>query len=193
MIICGYQGIGKSTLAKTTMIDDEIPVLDLESGNFWVDGKRCNHWYKIYAQIAVHLSQQGNIVMMSSHKVVRDYLKEIHENERLATIYPSDKLKERWTQKLRDRYFLSKKDKDYKALKNAEEMYSYNINELATQEGFDHICITNIDYHLDAIVRMYVNMTQNLPSKTDPSYTDNMHGRKILYLPDAVITLKENK
>jgi len=35
MIVIGYQGIGKSTLSKT---NDKY--IDLESGNFFVDGTR---------------------------------------------------------------------------------------------------------------------------------------------------------
>ena len=41
MIIIGYQGIGKSTLAGHNS------VIDLESGNFWNDGKRIDDWYII--------------------------------------------------------------------------------------------------------------------------------------------------
>ena len=119
MIICGYQGIGKSSLAKSCLIENEIPVIDLESGNFWIDGKRSDDWYKIYANIAVHLSKQGNIVMLSSHKNVRDYLYQMNSGERLATIYPTMELKDRWINKLESRYIFTKKDKDYKALMNA--------------------------------------------------------------------------
>lgn len=35
MIIIGYQGIGKSTLAKNS-----LKYIDLESGNFWINGER---------------------------------------------------------------------------------------------------------------------------------------------------------
>ena len=31
MILVGYQGIGKSTLAK-----EKVDIIDLESGNFWI-------------------------------------------------------------------------------------------------------------------------------------------------------------
>lgn len=37
MIVIGYQGIGKSTLANK-----DLRFIDLESGNFWVDGKRAD-------------------------------------------------------------------------------------------------------------------------------------------------------
>ena len=53
MIISGYQGIGKSTLAKNSN-----KYIDLESGNFWIDGERQENWYKIYCKIAAHLSNK---------------------------------------------------------------------------------------------------------------------------------------
>ena len=181
MIICGYQGIGKSTLANTCMIEYEIPVLDLESGNFWVDGMRSQDWYKVYANIAIHLSQQGNIVMLSSHKAVRDYLYNLHSSERLATIYPSIDLRDQWIVKLENRYYVSKKEKDYKALMNAKEMYEQNVHDLKTQIGFDHIELKNIDYSLEPIITTYNTMVRMLPD-----------GKKILHIDDCTIILKES-
>lgn len=181
MIICGYQGIGKSTLARDRLICDKFPVIDLESGNFWVDGKRSNDWYKIYANIAVHLSQQNNIVMLSSHKVVRDYLYDLHSGERLATIYPAIDLKDEWIVKLENRYYVSKKEKDYKALMNAKEMYEQNVHDLETQIGFDHIELKNIDYSLEPIITTYNTMVRMLPD-----------GKKILHIDDCTIILKES-
>lgn len=44
MIIIGYQGIGKSSVAK-----EDYKYIDLESSNFWVDGNRPNdYWPKAY-------------------------------------------------------------------------------------------------------------------------------------------------
>ena len=160
MIICGYQGIGKSSLEKSCLIENEIPVIDLESGNFWIDGKRSDDWYKIYANIAVHLSKQGNIVMLSSHKNVRDYLYQMNSGERLATIYPAMELKDRWINKLESRYIFTKKDKDYKALMNAKEMYEENIQDLSTQVGFDHIELTSIGYLLETTIETYISVSR---------------------------------
>ena len=42
MIVVGYQGIGKSS------IGGKHNCIDLESSNFYIDGKRDNDWYKIY-------------------------------------------------------------------------------------------------------------------------------------------------
>lgn len=150
MIIVGYQGIGKSTLAG------KGKHIDLESGNFWVDGKRADDWYIPYCQIAVHLSKQGFVVFMSSHKVVRDYLKDHNEGETIALCYPALALKDQWINKLQhrydNRYDKSNREKDYKALMNAKEMYDQNIIELFGETGFIHIIITDYTYNLSNLI-----------------------------------------
>ena len=77
MIIIGYQGVGKSTLANK---DDKF--IDLESGSFWINNTdnnskyRYDNWYEMYCNVAEHLSQQGYIVVVASHEVVRNRLKQ---------------------------------------------------------------------------------------------------------------------
>ena len=140
MIIVGYQGIGKSTLAGNN------GCIDLESGNFWVDGKRDEDWYKIYANIAVHLSQQGYTVFTASHKVVRDELKNC--GEPVVVAYPSLDLETQWIEKLRTRYEYTNLEKDFKAWKNAEQMYKENITDLMNEKDFYHLKISGMDYEL---------------------------------------------
>lgn len=146
MIVIGYQGIGKSTLAGR---DNKF--IDLESGNFWVDGKRADDWYKPYCQIAEHLSQQGYIVFTSSHEVVRKQLE--NSSETIAIVYPSIKLKDEWIDKLEKRYAESGLEKDYKALMNAIDRYEDNIRELGEYGHERQVCrsiITSMDYDLEA-------------------------------------------
>lgn len=143
MIVIGYQGIGKSTLAGKNN-----KFIDLESGNFWVDGNRVDDWYKIYCNIAEHLSNQGYIVFMSSHKVVRDELK-FRGLKDIIVCYPGLEMKEAWISRLQDRYDSSKLEKDYKALMNAKDMYEKNITDLAGELQFTHIVIHKMNYVLE--------------------------------------------
>lgn len=46
MIIIGYPGIGKSTLGG------QNDVIDLDSSNFWNNGKRPDDWYVYYCKVA---------------------------------------------------------------------------------------------------------------------------------------------
>ena len=138
-IIVGYQGIGKSSLAGNGYID-------LESGNFWVDGKRDESWYEVYCSIANHLAEQGYTVFTSSHEVVRKELRKYDIGK--TVVYPSLNLKDEWIAKLHTRYEKTGLNKDYKALINAIGMYEESIRELMNEKGFKHIVITDINYSL---------------------------------------------
>ena len=143
MIISGYQGIGKSSLAGKNNC------IDLESGNFWVDGKRADDWYKPYCQIASHLSEQGYTVFVSSHEVVRRELEK--SKEPVYVIFPAIDLKDKWIKKLEDRYNNTKLDKDYRALMNAKDRYKENITELM-RGNLKFYEITRIYYQLESIL-----------------------------------------
>lgn len=142
MIYVGYQGIGKSS------ISGKNNCIDLESGNFWIDGNRANDWYKIYVNIAEHLSNQGYKVFMSSHKVIREEL--TNRGIEFTTMCPSLKLKEQWIERLQQRYDKSQLEKDYKALMNAKTMYEENIKDLL-QENYI-IQIQDINYDLNDLI-----------------------------------------
>jgi len=149
MIVVGYQGIGKSTLAG------KDNCIDLESGNFWVNGFREKNWYKPYCQIANHLSEQGYTVFVSSHEVVRKELEKSKED--VVIIYPSLTLKYQWIEKLKTRYENTELVKDFKAWQNAKEMYSQNIEDLsdfdrAVKYGFIRYEIGGMNYELSKII-----------------------------------------
>ena len=129
MIIIGYQGIGKSSLAK-----NNSKIIDLESGNFWYHGFRPYHWYVYYCQIAEDLSKQGYTVFVSSHKEVRQFLIK-NCSEPVGAIVPDIKLKHDWIEKLRIRYEKSRLDKDKKAWLNAVDRYEDNVNEIIEDIG----------------------------------------------------------
>ena len=149
MIIIGYQGIGKSTLAGKN------GCIDLESGNFWFYDEetkqkmRHSNWYIPYCQIANHLSEQGYTVFVSSHEVVRNELKK--SDQRVIVVCPDLHLKDEWIKKLEDRYEYTGLEKDFKAFKNAFDRYEENIKELL-YSGFDTYAIDSMDYVLSKII-----------------------------------------
>jgi hypothetical protein len=145
LIISGYQGIGKSSLAGTNNC------IDLESGNFWIDGIRDKNWYKIYCNIANHLSAQGYTVFVSSHEIVRKELEK--SKETVYVIFPSTDLKDQWIEKLRNRYKSTGLEKDFKALANAEDRYEENIKELMCG-NLQYYQIIDIDYNLKEIIKL---------------------------------------
>lgn len=148
MVIIGYQGIGKSTLAKKN-----LKYIDLESGNFFVNGVRQDNWYKVYAQIAKHLSEQGYVVFVSSHQVVREELASI--DVAVGACFPEIALKDKWIEKLQARYNASGEIKDYRALMNAKDRYCENIQEISSdcdKYGWTKFIIDNIEYALNELI-----------------------------------------
>lgn len=143
MIVIGYQGIGKSSLAGR-----DRKFIDLESSNFWVDGKRAADWYKPYCQIAEHLSQQGYIVFVSSHEVVRKQLE--GSREVVVVCFPSPDLRPMWIDKLEERYMENRTEKNYKALMNAITCYDENIRDLENSNFSFKLMLKDIDYDLEA-------------------------------------------
>ena len=150
MIIIGYPGIGKSTLAGK---DNKF--IDLESKDFWVNKERAENWYIPYCQVAEHLSKQGYIVFTSSHQSVRDWFK-YHGTQITVTCFPSLALKDKWIEKLEKRYNESHLEKDYKALLNAKDRYEQNILELKNEEDFYQLEITDIPYSLHAGIITFI-------------------------------------
>lgn len=147
MIIIGYQGIGKSSVAGA-----DTGCIDLESSNFWVDGMRPRDWYKYYCEIAFDLSRQGYVVFTSSHKDVRNYFLKHLEKDRVIAIFPKKELKSQWIQKLQDRFDADVCEKNYKALMNAKDKFEENIEDMSNWGGEVYM-IDTINYDLKDIIK----------------------------------------
>ena len=147
MIIIGYQGIGKSSVSGI-----ENGCIDLESSNFWNDGKRSGDWYIYYCNIAVDLSKQGFTVFTSSHKEVRDYLLKFTDETMIVCVFPETYLETEWIARLQDRYNNDPSEKNYKALMNAKDRFVDNVNEMQAS-GHLYYGIEYMDYDLHDIVK----------------------------------------
>lgn len=87
-IICGFAGIGKSTLAKNSVF------VDLESTPF------LKNW-SLYANVAIHMLENGYSPMLSCHKEIRDELKS--RRAEYVVVIPNQKDKERYLELYRKR------------------------------------------------------------------------------------------
>lgn len=145
VVVVGYQGIGKSTTASK-----HVDVIDLESSNFYTNGRRNADWYKAYCNIAIDLASQGYVVFTSSHKEVREYLtKTIHvpSNVQIICCVPDIHLKDQWINRLWDRWRSSQLDKDFKAYANAEDRFEANVSEI--KYDIDLCCeLHSLEYNL---------------------------------------------
>lgn len=160
LVIIGYQGIGKSSLAGWNKC------VDLESGNFFVGNKRADDWYIPYCQTALNIADQGYTVFVSSHKEVRELLSTVPLPEnvaRVVVICPRRTLRDEWIKRLQERYDRTQLAKDYKALMNAKERFADNIVELCSC-GLPVMQISAMDYNL----KNYVYWQQQNAKKIKP-------------------------
>ena len=148
-IICGYPGIGKSTLSSASN-----GFIDLESGNYWVNGKRDEYWYVVCCNTAIHLAKQGYKVFMSCHETIRKHLESLPNDPDVTKLicFPAPELESLWVNKLLKRFMHSCLDKDFKAWQNSAANYAENISELLEQEGFQKIILTDMKYDLESII-----------------------------------------
>lgn len=120
MIIVGYPGIGKSTLAQI-----ENNVIDLESSLF---RNLSDKWYEVYASLAEDLSKQRNTVFVSSHSTVIVEL--LGRSEKVSVIYPSLNIKEGWIQKIGERLLEDPSMKNFRAYQRVKDMFEDDIKWL---------------------------------------------------------------
>ena len=156
MIIFGYQGIGKSTLANSPSGESYI---DLESSMFRtpMHPERSEDWFQAYGNIVCGLNKMGRNVFSACHQQIRDYIaSEKDLNGVIAVIcYPSIELREEWLYRLRQRWIDTKLPKDKAALDYAEASYSSSIKALNRDTNYDHLILNNMDYDLQAILYNY--------------------------------------
>jgi len=158
MIIIGYQGIGKTTLAY-----NKIGWIDLESTNFYVDGKKDDNWHKIYGNIAVSLSWQHYKVFTSSHLAFMDNMGEwykplsniIQPYYRICCCYPCHGLKTEWLVRLAKRCNEESNNKNLRAFENAMNRFDESIDEIENcckKYGFIPVPIESMDYNLEELI-----------------------------------------
>lgn len=146
LIVIGYQGIGKSTLAKR-----DYRYVDLESNALrHEDGTRAYNWYESYCMMAEWLSKQGYIVFVSSHEKVCDYLNK-HCKEPFCAIVPSLSLKDWWLKKLHNRYNDTKNMKDALAYYRAIHWFEHDMTAIKDDIQITKE-ITTTNYDLARIV-----------------------------------------
>ena len=143
MIYSGFPGVGKSSIAGNG-------VIDLESSNFnIIGGMKDKEWYKYYCNIAEDLSKQGYTVLICSHNEVLDEL--IKREVQFKIICPSLDLKDKWIERLEERYERTKLDKDYRALQGAIKYYDYLVKKYTNLNNV--IIIEDINYDLRELIK----------------------------------------
>lgn len=142
MIIVGYPGIGKSTLAHIV-----YEVIDLESSLF---RNLPGNWYEFYVSLTEHLSEQGKTVFVSSHGDVVNEL--IGSNEKVFLVYPSLDIEKDWIHKIGERLLEDPSMKNFRAYQRVKDMFEDDIKWL---RGIDlpKAEIDDMNYKLVDIVK----------------------------------------
>ena len=143
MIIIGYPGVGKTSLAGRYN-----QYIDLESSN-WnsPDNTKPDMWWWSYGKVAEDLSRQGYRVFVSCHPSVQKYFEE--SNEYVMVLYPSSELKEEWIKRVADRYERDRSMKNLAALNNVELYYDKQIKSLDDSSFENKLVLKDMNYTLD--------------------------------------------
>ena len=143
MIIIGYPGVGKSTLAGRYS-----QYIDLESSHFNdAFGEKPSGWFIPYCKVAEDLSKQGYRVFVSCHKEIQEYF--YKSNEYVIVLYPALALKKQWLNRVKERFENEPSIKNAKALANVDEYYDVHINSLMNSPFENKLELEDINYTLD--------------------------------------------
>lgn len=144
-IIVGFPGVGKSSLK-------EMGWIDLRSDCFWIGDEdkkiRPEGWYESFCNVAIDLSNQGYDVLVPSHEAIRRYLK--FHNQAYTVIYPDPCLKEKWTEKLKDRYEINPNRETLSAYEAVRDHWDDFMKDLSEEES--SLVIKDMDYSLRDLI-----------------------------------------
>lgn len=149
MIVIGYTGIGKSTLAK-----NNIKYIDLDHTSFYINGRRDQNWYIAYCQVAELLSKQGYCVFVCMHEPVYKYL--ANSSEKVIAVCPDPNLlKGEWYSRLYDAWVNwgdFTEDEIPKVLHDAMDSWVEMVSATIPKLYKDTRYITSMDYNLEEII-----------------------------------------
>ena len=142
-IISGFPGVGKSYLFNE--VTDKI-ILDSDSSQFsWIEkGVRHPEFPQNYIKHIVDNIGKVDIILVSSHKVVRDALRE--NNINYTVIYPSKEYREEYL----ERYRLRGNDENF--INMIGRNWNYFISEIEAETFPTKICLDFNTYLKDLVL-----------------------------------------
>ena len=153
LIVIGYPGIGKTTVANSNRPYSNI--IDLDSSLFDIGDDKIENWHVVYCKVAVKLASRGFIVLVSCHNEVQKelgYYAVNRDDITVVSITPHPLLKDQWISKLRDRYLKDRTKHNEKAWARADQFYATDICALAKNHDFSHIYLPDESYDLFRII-----------------------------------------
>ena len=149
LIICGYPGIGKSSIAGWNNC------IDLESSLFSHYENSCRKsddiWVREYCNLAYYLALQGYTVMTSTHAAVIDCFDRLkvtyYKDVPIVIFCPRYDMKKAWAIRLVNRYLNSENEKDLRAFQGAIKDWDKKLDH-CFRSGLLVCCPDEIDYDL---------------------------------------------
>lgn len=146
MIIIGYPGVGKTTVAK-----DDYRFIDLGTPGDMFPSIFLSRETKIigYCHVALNLSKNGYFVFVSSHS---DVSKKILSWDKNAIVcYPDASIKKEWIAKLYKRYKDMRNKETHNAWRRAKDHFDEDVSEMDRMKG-RKLVIRSTDYNLKKMI-----------------------------------------
>ena len=168
LIICGYPGVGKSSVAgwdncidlESSFFTHSIPD-GIERSWSWED-----EWTPAYCELAIYLAKQGFTVLTSTHQTVLNYFSK-HCPSLAVVFCPHLEMKEDWAKRLFERWLRTKDEKDLRAFEGAINYWDKKIDYVINC-GLLAFAPDNTNYDLrDYILRIRKLEGCNGDPKTD--------------------------
>lgn len=164
LIVCGYPGVGKSSIAG------RHNCIDLESSLFShdIDGDPLdpNIWIPRYCEVAKDLARQGYTVLTSTHKKVIEAFEQKKESDNVPKVIfcPRVGMKDEWIKRLKDRYVKMPSEKNQRAY----EYVLRHFDDVKLLGGSLLPCFSPIDicYDLDDCIYEITNIAYDPFLKT---------------------------
>lgn len=133
LIICGYPGVGKSSVAGwKNCVDLESSYFSHDDMGYSLDS---NAWVPRYCEVAMDLARQGFTVLCSTHTDVINYFENLslslpEQVGRIVIFYPRLWMKGRWIEKLKKRYQDNPSEKNRRAYEHALRYFDNDLEFL---------------------------------------------------------------
>lgn len=133
LIICGYPGVGKSSVAGWKNC------IDLESSHFSHDDMGysldSNVWVPRYCAVAMDLARQGFTVLCSTHSGVINFFENLNlrlpdQVGGIVIFYPRPWMKGKWIERLKSRYQDNPSEKNRRAYEHALRYFDNDLEFL---------------------------------------------------------------
>ena len=149
LIICGYPGVGKSSIAGWNNC------IDLESSWFSndKDGNRIypdEDWVWDYCTLAINLASQGYTILLSTHQAVINQLRDWkwlldREKVKVVIFVPRSDMKKAWVLRLVNRFLDSDLDIDLRAFVGGIQYWDTKMLTIKHAD-FPVYCPNSINY-----------------------------------------------